>query len=96
MTEAAGCVLTGKSVLYAPLEHEGGTLAEKLTLAYAHSLMPYPTTWHVAAAYLPWCPSHGAEAMEQLLSQMPLTQVLTKLSMCCVIKNMALIFVMVL
>ena len=47
-------------------------MAEKLTLAYAHSLMPYPTTWHVAAAYLAWCPCHGAEAMQQLLSQLPI------------------------
>jgi len=66
---------SGQSALQATLEHEGGHLSEKLTLAYAHSLMPYPTTWHVAAAYLAWCPCHGAEAMEQLLSQMPLTQV---------------------
>ena len=47
-------------------------MAEKLTLAYAHSLMPYPTTWHVAAAYLAWCPCHGAETMQQLLSQLPI------------------------
>ena len=59
----------GKSVLSTTLEHEGGDLSEKLTLAYAHSLMAYPTTWHVAAAYLAWCPCHGEEAMQQLLSQ---------------------------
>ena len=47
-------------------------MTEKLTLAYAHSLMPYPTTWHVAAAYLAWCPCHGAETMQQLLSQLPI------------------------
>ena len=70
----AGCN-AGKSALQTTLEHDGGDLTEKLILAYAHSLMPHPTTWHVAAAYLPWCPCHGAEAMEQLLSQMPLTQV---------------------
>ena len=69
-------------MLQAQLDHEGGDLTEKLTLAYAHSLMPYPTTWHVAAAYLAWCPCHGAEAMEQLLSQMPLTQV--RLCLCAV------------
>lgn len=68
--------IAGKSALQTILEHDGGDLTEKLILAYAHSLMPYPTTWHVAAAYLPWCPCHGAEAMEQLLSQMPLTQVM--------------------
>ena len=54
------------------MEHEGGDLSEKLTLAYAHSLMAYPTTWHVAAAYLAWCPCHGEEAMQQLLSQTPI------------------------
>ena len=58
-------------MLHTPLEHEGGDMAEKLVLGYAHSLMPYPTTWHVAAAYLAWCPCHGAEAMQQLLSQLP-------------------------
>ena len=62
----------GKSVLSTTLEHEGGDLSEKLTLAYAHSLMAYPSTWHVAAAYLAWCPCHGEEAMQQLLSQMPM------------------------
>ncbi|KAL3157295.1 hypothetical protein ABBQ38_001525 [Trebouxia sp. C0009 RCD-2024] len=61
----------GKSVLSSSLEHEGGDVSEKLTLAYAHSLMGYPTTWHVAAAYLAWCPCHGAEAMQQLLRQLP-------------------------
>lgn len=70
----------GKSALQTTLEHDGGDLTEKLILAYAHSLMPYPTTWHVAAAYLPWCPCHGAEAMEQLLSQMPLTQADSRLA----------------
>lgn len=59
-------------MLGASLEHEGGDMSEKLTLAYAHSLMAYPTTWHVAAAYLAWCPCHGAAAMEQLLSQLPI------------------------
>ncbi|KAL3146174.1 hypothetical protein ABBQ32_002884 [Trebouxia sp. C0010 RCD-2024] len=62
----------GKSVLSSSLEHEGGDVSEKLTLAYAHSLMGYPTTWHVAAAYLAWCPCHGAEAMQQLLWQLPM------------------------
>lgn len=64
----------GRSALQTTLEHEGGDLTEKLTLAYAHSLMPYPSIWHVAAAYLAWCPFHGAAAMEQLLSHMRLDQ----------------------
>ena len=58
-------------MLDSSLEHEGGDVSEKLTLAYAHSLMAYPTTWHVAAAYLAWCPCRGAEAMQQLLRQLP-------------------------
>lgn len=65
------------------LAHEGGDVTEKMTLAYAHSLMPYPTTWHVAAAYLAWCPCRGAEAMEQLLSQMPLEQVFVDTCLPC-------------
>ena len=70
-------------MLTTTLEHEGGDLSEKLTLAYAHSLMAYPTTWHVAAAYLAWCPCHGAEAMQQLLSQMPMKVSKLTASVCC-------------
>ena len=73
----------GRSALQATLEHEGGDLTEKLTLAYAHSLMPYLSTWHVAAAYLAWCPCHGAAAMEQLLSSLPLDQVVEQISRDC-------------
>lgn len=70
-------------MLSSSLEHEGGDVSEKLTLAYAHSLMGYPTTWHVAAAYLAWCPCHGAEAMQQLLRQLPVKVSGSSVLLCC-------------
>lgn len=79
-------------MLSSSLEHEGGDVSEKLTLAYAHSLMGYPTTWHVAAAYLAWCPCHGAEAMQQLLWQLPMKvsgSVLPWCSICVVLLTSA-------
>ena len=69
-------------MLSSSLEQEGGDVSEKLTLAYAHSLMAYPTTWHVAAAYLAWCPCRGADAMQQLLRQLPV-KVSGSAVMCC-------------
>ncbi|KAK9803644.1 hypothetical protein WJX72_007957 [[Myrmecia] bisecta] len=62
-----------KAVLKRPLPHNGGDQLEFFTLEYASSLAPYPATWHLAAEYLAWCPSHGAGAMETLIARLPLT-----------------------
>lgn len=46
---------------------------EHYTLDYAMSLMPYSSTWQLAAHYLAWCPSHGLPALRLLLERLPLS-----------------------
>lgn len=54
------------------LAFHGGDQVEFYTLEAAAALMPHPTTWPLAAAYLAWCPTHGQAALQAMLRRLPL------------------------
>mmetsp|Transcript_41762 Transcript_41762/g.99065 ORF Transcript_41762/g.99065 Transcript_41762/m.99065 type:complete len:664 (-) Transcript_41762:581-2572(-) len=60
-------------MLHRPLDFHGCTQAEHYVLDYAMSLMPYPSSWELAAKYLSWCPSHGLEALRLLVERLPVS-----------------------